>query len=266
METVPLAAAFITIVRAVSDLYKKFKKHEEAEAIEKAATAMQGHGDIPETKAKQIYAETLTKELGEEKARPVIDFTETLETFFPIRPIGAPLRYGIAISQIILQIHQILSKLQVFKLFGSKLEFVFSGEPFYAIGAGQPYAALLPARVYALKAFICEHPYVLESLKGPIVARDTLRMKDLFVLEDASTRGQVFVDINENSPFSLVFSNKEGKFVDKRLQAFEFRLCMNGLIKDAKEYVEKAAREFEESKEEARQFHSFIEAMKELEK
>jgi hypothetical protein len=268
MEALPLAASLITVVRAVAEIFKRFKKHQEADALEKAAKSIETKGPISRSQAEDTLAQTLTNELGEEKARPVIEYTEMVETFFPFRPTGSLLQYGVAIGELILQIHQLLSKLQAFQLYGKRpasncrLEFRQSGLPFYGIGAQ---SELLPnyVQIYGLSAYMYEHPHML--LGGPKARfRDTPH--DYFVLEAEHSKQifPIFVEVDESLPFSLIFSNKEGKKVEKRLEPYQFRYCMEGLLNDSKYYVEQVAKEFDKSKEEAKKFSEAISALKEL--
>jgi hypothetical protein len=268
MEALPLAASFITVVRAVADILKRFRKHQEADALEKAATSIETKGPISRSQAKDTLAETLTHELGEEKARPLIEYTEMVETFFPFRPTGSLLQYGVAIGELILQIHQLLSKLQAFQLYGKRsasncrLEFLQSGLPFYGVGAQ---SELFPSyvQVYGLSAYMYDRPHML--LGGP-KARFTNSPGDFFVLEAEHSKQifPIFVEADESLPFSLIFSNKEGKRVEKRLEPYQFRFCMEGLLNDSKHYVEQVAQEFEKSKQEAKEFSEAMSALKEL--
>jgi len=270
METVSVAAAFITIVRAVADLLKRFKKHEEADAMERAAETIQTKGEISRNEAKESLAQSLTKELGEEKARPLIEYTEMLDTLFPFRPSGALLQYGTAIEQLVLRIRDVLVKLQTFKLFGERLksnirlEFASSGLPFYGIGG---HAELLPShiRVYNLSAYLYEQPHML--LGGAIV-KSKESVYDYFVLEakDSQQIFPIFLRADDALPFSLVFSNKEGQMVEKRLEPYQFKYCMEGLLNDTKYYVEKIGQEFEKSKEESQKFSLSIDALRQLAK
>lgn len=268
-----LVSGFITIVRTVAELYKRFKKREEADALEKAAEAIETSGDISKSQAKETLARTLAKDLGEEKARPVIEYTEILDTFFPLRPSRALLPYGTAIEQLVLRIHQVLTELQAFKLFGireksnRRLEFIHSGLAFLGIGVHRN-LLLTSIQVHHMSAYLYEQPLVRG---GKVIPR--MSIKDYFVLE-AHHSGphlqpyiveQIIVDANEDSPFSLSFSH-ENRSVERKLESYQFRYCMDGLLDDVKSYVERVAREAQESKEEAQKFSLSMDALRKLTK
>jgi len=263
LEAVSLVAGFITIVRAVAEVFKKFKKHEEAKALEKAADAIQAGSDLREAEAKEILAQTLTKELGKDKARPIIEYTEVVEVFFPFRPIGTVLEYGIAIKRLVLQIHEALSKIQAFKRIDSRLELPKTSRAFTGILKNTP---LLPVEG-VLSVHIVEHLRGVRGSEGKplsdyldlhVEIRSALGLK-------AFEEHPVLVDADKNAPFSLLF---KGLGTEKAvpLNASLFQECMEYLLDDTKFYVQKMAKEVEESREAARKLSLFTYALKELPK
>jgi hypothetical protein len=83
----------------------------------------------------------------------------------------------------------------------------------------------------------------------------------------------ILVDTEESSPFSLVFFTEKAdgrggfltdKMIVKRLESYEFKYCRQGLQEDTRIYLERVAREFEDSREEARLFCRLMEALKQV--
>ena len=81
-----LVAGSITILRTIAELLNRFKKKKEAKALEKAADAIESSGETSPSQAKETLERTLTRELGKDKARPLVEYTEIVETLFPFRP------------------------------------------------------------------------------------------------------------------------------------------------------------------------------------
>ncbi len=268
MEAISAIANLVTIVQGLASIFRKLKRREEAEAMEKAVETIQSNGDISTNEAKQTFAHALTDELGEEKARPIIQYTDIVETLFPYRPAGALLQYGTAIEELVLQIHALLLKLQAFGLFGERLEsnsrlrFILSGQAFYGIGG---HTELLPnqATVYGLSAYLYERPHML--LGGP-KAKFRESIHDYLVLEAKPLDEiiPIFIRADANLPFSLIFASFDGKSVEKRLESYQFAFCMKSLLDDTKLCVERVAREFLESVKESQDFSRSMNALKQL--
>jgi hypothetical protein len=268
LEAISAIANLVTIVQGLASIFRKLKKREEADAMDKAVKTIQSQGDISADEAKQTLAHTLTDELGEEKARPIIQYTDMVETLFPFRPTGALLQYGTAIEELVLQIHAVLMKLQAFGLFGerlesnSRLQFLLSGQAFYGVGG---HIELLPnhATVYGLTAYLYQRPHML--LGGP-KAKFRESIHDYFVLEAKPLDDiiPIFLQTDANLPFSLIFSNFEGKTIEKRLESYQFAFCMKSLLDDTKICVERVAREFQESIKESQDFSRSMNALRQL--
>lgn len=280
-----LISSFITIMRFLVDILKRIERNEEAKAVEKAAKAIETGGKISQSQAKETFARTLREELGEEKARPLIEYTEMVETFFPYRPSGSLLQYGTAIEQLVLQIRHVLKKVQAFGRFGQpigsshRLKFQQSGMAFAnAIGMDKGLFPN-PNEVYAFCAYLYERP--IHETPGGLVAPSVPSMRDYFALlaeplglaRSHTAAVGILVDPEESSPFSLVFFTEKAdgrggfltdKMIVKRLESYEFKYCRQGLQEDTRIYLERVAREFEDSKEEARLFYRLMEALKQV--
>ena len=74
---------FVTIARAVRDIYRHFKKDDEVKAIDKAMNAIEANPNIKLEEAKETYQHTMMQTLGEERARPIVLYTDVVENFFP---------------------------------------------------------------------------------------------------------------------------------------------------------------------------------------
>jgi len=264
METISYVAGFITIARAVRDLFKRFRKDEEAEAVEKAVKAIESDPNIKADEAKQTFEQTLKRALGDERASPVIQYTGLVETFFPFKPRGRVLHYGLAIEQLVLEIHRVLYDLDAFKLFGESHEFnrtLEFAQTAYSLRGQTITRAIIPEGDYSLSAFLFESPYTLGG--APIFGE--VRM-DAYLVLKAKQYGSdfwVFVSTDEFSPFSLTFK-ASGKTAEKRLEYYEFGHLMNAMISDANDYLRRVTREYEQSKEEAEKHASALKALKEL--
>jgi len=266
METISYVASFITIARAVRDLFKRFRKDEEAEAVEKAVKAIESDPNIKAGEAKQAYEQTLRQTLGDEKAKSIIQYTDIVETFFPFKPRGRVLHYGLAIGQLALEIHRVLYDLDVFKLFGKPqepnrtLEF---GQTAYSLRGQAITRVIIPEGDYSLSAFLFENPHY--PLGGPKAKYGEPGM-DAYLVLKARQYGSdfwIFVSADEFSPFSLTFK-ASGKTAEKRLEYYEFGHLMNAMISDANDYLRRVTREYEQSKKEAEKYASALKALKEL--
>jgi len=267
METISYVAGFITIARAVRDLFKRFRKDEEAEAVEKAVKAIESDPNIKADEAKQTFEQTLKRALGNERAGPVIQYTGLVETFFPFKPRGRVLHYGIAIEQLVLEIHRVLYDLDAFKLFGKSHEsnraLEFAQTAYSLRGQGITHA-IIPEGDYSLSAFLFEGPYTLGGPFGAPIFGE-VRM-DAYLVLKAKQYGSdfwIFVSTDEFSPFSLTFK-ASGKTAEKRLEYYEFGHLMNAMISDANSYLQRVAREHEQSREEVEKYASVLRALKEL--
>jgi hypothetical protein len=137
-----------------------------------------------------------------------------------------------------------------------------SGQAFYGIGGHNELLPNQPA-VYGLSAYLYERPHML--LGGPKAKfRDAIL--DYFVLEAKPSDNTVpmFLRVDESLPFSLVFSNMDGKMVEKRVESYQFAFCMKSLLDDTKLYVERVAREFKDSKKEAEDFSRCMDALRRI--
>ena len=269
MEAIPYLSAlsaFITIAKVVRDLFKRIKKDEEADAIEKAVTTIESNPRIEVGEARQTYEQALRQELGDDRARPVIEYTNIMEMFFPFKPRGRVLHYGLAIEQLALEIHRVLDDLDTFKLFGSTHDsnrmFDFP-QTAYSLRGQQITRAIVPEGDYSLSAFLFEIPP--HDLLGGPKARFKITLSDYLILKARQNDKDlwVFVDTDEGSPFSLRFE-AAGKTVERRLTHYEFGHLMSAMISDANSILEKAAREYEQSKEEIERFTSVLKALKDL--
>jgi len=271
MEAIPYLSAFITIVRAVRDLYRRFRKDEEAEAIEKAASAVESNPNAEADEVRQTFERTLNQQLGEERAKPVIQYTNLVETFFPVRPRGRVLHYGLAAEQLILEIHRSLQDLDAFKLWGLShdsnrtLSFPQTANSIY--GQGLTRDVISGDEVYGLDAFLFEMPHGI--LGGP-KARFKLTLHDYLVLrmkrsgKDNSKKDPwIFVRADDGFPFSLTFETSL-QSSERRLQHYEFEHLVNSLISDANQYHAKVSDEFDRSQRTVERFASAMKALKDL--
>lgn len=271
MEAIPYLSAlsaFITIAKVVRDLFKRIKKDEEADAIEKAVTTIESNPRIEVGEARQTYEQALRQELGDDRAKPVIEYTNIIEMFFPFKPRGRVLHYGLAIEQLALEIHRVLYDLDTFKLFGSTHDsnrmFDFP-QTAYSLRGQEITRAIVPDGDYTLSAFLFEIPP--HDLLGGPKARFKITLSDYLVLKAQQHDKDlwIFVDTDEGSPFSLRFE-AAGKSAERRLAYYEFGHLMSAMISDANSILEKAAQEYEQSKEEMQRFDSALEALKNLTK
>jgi hypothetical protein len=101
-------------------------------------------------------------------------------------------------------------------------------------------------------------------LGGP-KARFKITLSDYLILKAQQNDEDlwIFVDTDEGSPFSLRFE-AAGKSAERRLAYYEFGHLMSAMISDANNILEKAAREYEQSKEETQRFTSVLKALKDL--
>jgi len=268
MEAIPYLSAlsaFITIAKAVRDIFRRIKKDEEADAIEKAVTTIESKPDIEVDEAKQTFQQALRQELGDDRAKPVIEYTNLVEMFFPFKPQGRVLHYGPAIEQLALEIHRVLYDLDAFKLFGNvhdsnrMLDFPQTA---YSLYGQQITRAIVPEGDYSLSAMLFE---VSHNLLGGPKTRPKITLGDHLVLKAQQHDRDlwIFVGADERSPFSLRFG-ADGKSAERRLAYYEFGHLMNAMISDADSILEKVAREYEQSKEEMQRFASALKALKSL--
>lgn len=268
MEAIPYLSAlsaFITIAKAVRDIFKRTKKDEEADAIEKAVTTIEGRPDIEVDEARQTYQQALRQELGDDRAKPVIEYTNLVEMFFPFKPRGRVLHYGPAIEQLVLEIHRVLHDLDAFRLLGNVhdsnrvLDFPQTA---YSLYGQQITRSMVPEGDYSLSAFLFEAPHQL--LGGP-KTRPKITLSDYLVLkaQQHDSSQWILVGTDERSPFSLRFG-VAGKSTERRLTHYEFGHLMNAMISDTNSILEKVAREYEQSREEMQRFASALKALKTL--
>jgi len=268
MEAIPYLSAlsaFITIIKAVRDAFKRIKKNEEADAIEKAVTTIESRPGIEVDEAKQTFQKALRQELGDDRAKPVIEYTNLVEMFFPFKPRGRVLHYGLAVEQLALEIHRILHDLDAFKLFGSVHDsnrmFDFP-QTAYSLHGQQITRAIVPEGDYSLSAFLFEVPHGL--LGGP-KTRPKITLSDYLVLKAQQHDRDlwIFVGTDERSPFSLGFE-VDGRNAERRLAYYEFGHLVSAMISDTNSILERVAREYEQSKEEVQRFASALKALKSL--
>lgn len=264
MEALPLLGAFITIARAVRDIYKHFKKDDETKAIEKAITTIEGHPEFREDEAKQTYQQTLVQALGEERAAPVVRYTDLVESLLPLKPRGRVLAYGLAIEQLVIESHAVLYHLDAFKLFGKPhdsartLDFPRTADSLY----GQMITrAVVPDGDYSLGASLFEMPHQL--LGGP-KARYRVAIDDLLVLraQQHDSGFWIFLRVDQASPFSLTLEAR-GRTSQKKLEAYQFGHLVDAIMSDTNSHLDRIAREYEESRDIAEHFTQCFKALKE---
>jgi len=259
LEAVPIISSFITIIRAVADIYKRFKKREEAEALEKAAQTIESKKDIAEGEAKRLFVQILTDSLGREKARPVIQYAENMEILFPLKPEGALLKYAPAIECLLQQLKETLSKMSVFELFG-----------------GEGYAVALRRTSRTLTTHL--------RRRGEISKRDKLM---IFLQGRSYLSGELPIHLVHwvslgakwqdivigaervpNNPFAfrLYPSLGEKKGIDTTIffDAGYFRKWLKSLIEDARFYIERVARESDQSRGLTDKLSRSIQALKQI--
>jgi hypothetical protein len=241
-----LVAGFIAILRAVADVLKWYKKKDEAAALEKAAKAIESTREISLDQAKETLAGTLGSELGADKARPLVEYTEMLETLLPFRPFGKLLQYGLAIEELVLQIQDALSRLQVFERYGAEvgdnvLVFDELGSAFEQV-------------------FMAD--YIVAFLLPPVRGKRRERSLASSLLVMYSTRfGHVSVD--RSKPFSLVmkFETRSDK-KERKLDAKKFGLCVEALLRDTTNYLDMLEKELEASGKHERKRTQLMDALK----
>jgi hypothetical protein len=265
LEALPLVGAFITIARAVRDIYKHFKKDDETKAIEKAITAIEGHLDIREDEAKQTYQQTLVQALGEERAAPVVRYTDLVESFLPLKPRGRVLAYGHAIEQLVIESHAVLYHLDAFKLLGEPqnsartLDFPQTA---YSLYGQMITRAVVSDGDYSLRALLFEMPHQL--LGGP-KARYREAIDDLLVLraEQDGNGFWIFLRADEASPFSLTLE-ANGRTSQKKLEHYQFGHLVDAIMSDTNSHLDRIAHEYEKSRDTAERFAQCFKALKEM--
>lgn len=267
MEALPLAGAFITIARAVRDIYRHYKKDDEAKAIDKAVNAIGANPNIKLEEAKETYQQTLMQTLGEERARPVVQYTDFVDNFFPFKPRGRVLPYGLAIEQLVLGIYHALYDIDAFKLFGElqdsarTLDFPRTANSLRGQGIIH---VVVPEGDYSLRAFLFETPQDLQKRNG-FKGRYRDCVRDLLVLraEQHGKTSWIFLSADESSPFSLTFA-ANGRTSEKKLEYYQFDHLMSAIMSDASQHLDSVAREYEKSKNVSERFTNGLEALRRL--
>ena len=267
MEALPLVGAFITIARAVRDIYRHFKKDDEAKAIDKAVNAIEANPNIKLEEAKETYQQTLMQTLGEERARPIVLYTDVVENFFPFKPQGRVLPYGLAIEQLVLGIHDALCDVDAFKLFGEPQDSARTldlPQTAYSLHGQMITHAVVPEGGYLLRALLFETPQDLEKRSG-FKGRYRVGVRDLLVLraEQHGKTSWIFLSADESSPFSLTFA-ANGRTLEKKLEYYQFDHLVSAIISDANHYLDSVALEYEKSKKVSERFTNGLEALRRL--
>jgi len=265
LEALSYVATFVTIVEVIRDIFERLKKEDEAGAIDKAVSAIEANPNIKLEEAKETYRQTLRQTLGDERAKPVVQYTDLMENFFPFKPRGRVLAYGLAIEQLVLGIHDMLYNLDAFKLFGKPQDSIRTldlPQTANSLRGQETTRAVVPEGSYSLRAFLFETP---QRLLGGPKARFRTTMHDLLVLR-AEQHGRsfwIFLSTDESSPFSLIF-DANGRTSDKKLEYYQFGHLMDAIMSDASSHLDGVAREYEKSKNVAERLAHGLEALKRL--
>jgi len=267
LEALPLVGTFVTIARAVRDIYRHFKKDDEVKAIDKAMNAIEANPNIKLEEAKETYQQTLMQTLGEERARPIVLYTDVVENFFPFKPQGRVLPYGLAIEQLVLGIHDALCDVDAFKLFGEPQDSARTlnlPQTAYSLHGQMITHAVVPEGGYLLRAFLFETPQDLQKRNG-FKGRYRDCVRDLLVLraEQHGKTSWIFLSADESSPFSLTFA-ANGRTSEKKLEYYQFDHLMSAIMSDASQHLDSVAREYEKSKNVSERFTNGLEALRRL--
>jgi hypothetical protein len=267
LEVFSYVATFLAILESVRSILDRLKKEDEARAIDKAVNAIEANPNIKLEEAKETYRQTMIQTLGEERARPVVQYTDVVENFFPFKPQGRVLPYGLAIEQLVLGIHDALYTIDAFKLFGElqnsarTLDFPRTANSLR--GQGITHVAV-PEGDYSLRAFLFETPQDLEKRSG-FKGRYQVGVRDLLVLraEQHGKTSWIFLSADESSPFSLTFA-ANGRTSEKKLEYYQFDHLMSAIMSDASQHLDSVAREHEKSKKVSERFAHILEALRRL--
>mgnify|MGYP001055836997 CR=1 FL=1 len=252
-------SGFITIIRAVADIYKRFRKKEEAEALEKAAQTIEAKKDIAEGEAKQLLVQILTDSLGKEKARPVIQYAENMEVLFPLKPEGTLLEYAPAIECLLQQLKETLSKMSAFELFG-----------------GEGYAVALRRTSRILTTHLRRRREISQRDKLMIFLKGMIHLsgEPPICLVHWVSLGAKWQDIAisvervPNNPFVLrlypSLGEKKGIATTIFFDAEYFRKWLKSIVEDARFYIRRVARESYQSRELSNKLSRSIQALKDI--